>query len=172
MLISPEYLALQRELHARNIGYGAEGAKRAPDVIGLARSIGARSILDYGAGRASLGQVVKLAMPEIEWHNYDPAIDAFANDPVVCDLVVSTDMLEHAELSCLDAVLDHIAALARRAVYLLIATRPAVKTLADGRNAHLIVEPLSWWAPKLEARWSMQQVIGSPNKIIYVGVSK
>jgi len=30
-----------------------------------------------------------------------------------------------------------------------IHTGPAGKTLSDGRNAHLIQEPTSWWLPKL-----------------------
>jgi hypothetical protein len=40
----------------------------------------------------------------------------------------------------------------------VIATPPAEKILPDGRNAHLIQEPITWWMPKLEARWVVSQV--------------
>jgi hypothetical protein len=31
-----------------------------------------------------------------------------------------------------------------------------MKTLADGRNAHLIQEPPEWWLPKIMARWDLR----------------
>jgi hypothetical protein len=33
--------------------------------------------------------------------------------------------------------------------FFTIAAGPAVKVLSDGRNAHLIQKPTSWWLPKL-----------------------
>jgi hypothetical protein len=32
---------------------------------------------------------------------------------------------------------------------------PAGKTLPDGRNAHLIQKPSSWWLPKLSAHFDV-----------------
>ena len=69
---------------------------------------------------------------------------------------MSLDVLEHIEPECLDAVLDHMARLTQKAILLTVTTIPAAKNLADGRNAHLIVEPPEWWIPKLLQRWEME----------------
>jgi len=34
-------------------------------------------------------------------------------------------------------------------------TGPAVKVLADGRNAHLIQQPPAWWLPKFMSRFEL-----------------
>jgi hypothetical protein len=81
--------------------------------------------------------------------NYDPGIPADSALPAPADLVVCTDVLEHIEPEHLDAVLAHIFRLAQRAVFLQIALFPAKKTLPDGRNAHLIVQPANWWLDKI-----------------------
>ena len=36
-------------------------------------------------------------------------------------------------------------------------TGPAVKVLPDGRNAHLIQQPPSWWLPRFMARFDLVQ---------------
>jgi hypothetical protein len=71
-------------------------------------------------------------------------------------MVVCTDVLEHIEPEHLDAVLRHVCSLAKKAVFLQIATRPAKKCLPDGRNAHLTVQSAEWWLAKIPARieWS------------------
>ena len=48
------------------------------------------------------------------------------------------ELMEHIEPECLEEVLDNLQWLSLKAVFLVIATRPAKKMLADGRNAHLI----------------------------------
>jgi len=35
---------------------------------------------------------------------------------------------------------------------------PAGKVLSDGRNAHLIQKPLSWWLPKLCERFEILEL--------------
>ena len=37
-------------------------------------------------------------------------------------------------------------------------TGPALKVLADGRNAHLIQQPMEWWLPQLRARFDVLAV--------------
>jgi 2-polyprenyl-3-methyl-5-hydroxy-6-metoxy-1,4-benzoquinol methylase len=86
---------------------------------------------------------------------YDPAIAGKEASPAPADLVVCTDVLEHVEPELLDHVLDHLQGLARRLLFLVVATRSAKKTLEDGRNAHLIVEPDAWWRDTLERRLSI-----------------
>jgi len=55
--------------------------------------------------------------------------------------------------------------------FLVIATRPAAKKLADGRNAHLIVEPASWWLPRLTSHWRTEMFSGTGGEFHFLGTS-
>lgn len=152
-LYTPEYLAQNKALHALG-GYGTSGHSWATDVAHVHRSIKAESALDYGAGQ----QTLSMALPDLNIRGYDPAIPEISEPPEPADLVICTDVLEHIEPECLDAVLDDLRRLTIRAVFLVIATRPAKKTLPDGRNAHLIQAKAIWWMPKLMSRWDFRQI--------------
>lgn len=151
-LISPAYLGEQRALHAMPRGYGGKGDKWTAAVLDLARRFDCWSVLDYGCGQGALGRAL-LARTDrrLDVREYDPAIEGKNARPMFADLVVSTDVLEHVEPDRLDAVLAHIRTLARRVVFVVIATRPSNKTLSDGRNAHLILESDAWWRARMEA---------------------
>jgi hypothetical protein len=45
---------------------------------------------------------------------------------------------------------------------------PALKTLPDGRNAHLIQEPVEWWLPKIMQRFDLQTFQMSSERGFYV----
>ena len=51
--------------------------------------------------------------------------------------MICTDVLEHIEPDCLQAVLGHLRQVSREYTFVNISTRAAVKSLHDGRNAHL-----------------------------------
>lgn len=148
-LISPKYLMSQKEMHARRRGYGDRGHLWTDTVIELMRRYRAVSVLDYGAGQGSLGR----ALREVGHlcREYDPAIPGIDGRPTFSDLVVATDVLEHIEPRKLGNVLGHIRALARKAVFLVVATRPAEKLLPNGKNAHLIIEDEVWWQERVQA---------------------
>ncbi len=152
-VITKAYRALQAELHARPKGYGGKGDKWAPAVSDLVGRFQATSVLDYGCGQGALKKALQtLCDPRVHIREYDPAITGKSGwPPDFADLVVCTDVLEHAEPERLDAILAHLKILARKAVFAVIATRPSNKTMADGRNAHLIVEQAEWWIARLEA---------------------
>lgn len=151
-LISPAYVALQHELHDRPNGYGGKGDKWAAAVAGLARTYQAGSILDYGCGEGALVRALyRQGLPGVRFDEYDPAVPTKAQRPSFADLVVCTDVLEHIEPDRLDCVLAHLRVLARKAVFLVVATRPSNKTMADGRNAHLIVEDVDWWEARVRS---------------------
>jgi hypothetical protein len=78
-------------------------------------------------------------------------VQAFAGRPAFADLVTCTDVMEHVEPDRLEAVFTHIRQLARKAAFFVIATRPANKRLPNGGNAHLIIEPASWWHDRVVA---------------------
>lgn len=188
MLISEPYLAASRELHARG-NYGVSGKRWATAVCELARRCEAREVLDYGSGRGTLGMSLRLmqaraivtdddgisrAEPGLpfEMIEYDPAVLGKEAKPERADLVVCTDVLEHIEPDCLYAVLDDMQRIARKAVFLVVATAPANKHLADGRNAHLIVEPPDWWLPKIMQRFHLHQFQDLGAGFLAIGVPR
>lgn len=148
--ISPAYKALQVELHARPNGYGGKGDKWADGVRALIARFGATSLLDYGCGEGSLVKALTVDKPiDLRLSEYDPAMPGKDARPEFADLVTCTDVLEHVEPEKLGKVLDHLKQLARKAVFVVIATRPSNKTMADGRNAHLIIQSAEWWADRV-----------------------
>lgn len=157
-LISEHYRALNRELHETNPAYGTSGYKYAKRVADLAERYRAKTLLDYGCGKRVLDQGIREHYgdaPVLEVINYDPCIPGFESAKRPADIVACIDVLEHIEPERLDAVLDDIKANALKAVFLMVATRPAKKVLSDGRNAHLIQRPYSWWLQKLMARFRL-----------------
>jgi hypothetical protein len=151
-LISPAYLDMQRQLHAAPRGYGQRGHKWADVVCALIAEYRATSVLDYGCGQGALGRALReRALPGVRIAEYDPAIAGKDALPTFADLVVATDVLEHIEPDRLDAVLGHLRMLTRKALWLVVSTCETAKILADGRNAHLIVQPGIWWRTRLEA---------------------
>ena len=63
--------------------------------------------------------------------------------------------IEHIEPEKLNSVLAHLRGLTLRVAFLYISTQPAHKKLADGRNAHLIVQPAKWWMEQLRIHGSV-----------------
>ena len=167
-LISPSYRDAQVALHADPLGYGTRSGSRgdrwASTVLGVATHYDCWSLLDYGSGHGSLGRALhgtRLAVRE-----FDPAVKGKDSMPSFADLVASIDVLEHIEPERLDAVLAHLRLLARKAVFLVVSTRPSRATLLDGRNAHLIVEPAEWWHSRVEASgFTVQPVPAIPENV-------
>ena len=116
--------------------------------------------LDYGCGKGKLAEVV----PDVAC--YDPAVERFAAPAKPADVVICRDVMEHVENECIDEVLDHIRSLSRKAAWFAIATRPAKKVLADGRNAHVSIHPSAWWVEKLQSRWNSVETIISDREVI------
>ena len=151
MLISDEYRALNAELHRRNELYGTTGEHWAPALAQIAASYEAKSILDYGCGKGTLAP----KLPGFDVREYDPAVPGKDEPPQQADMVYCGDVLEHVEPECLNAVLNDLRRLTLKATMMIVATRPAEKTLADGRNAHLIVKPSRWWLRHILDRWDI-----------------
>ena len=148
-LISPAYIEEQRVLHD-GTAYGSRGFNWGFLVAGIAQIEKCASVLDYGCGKGTLGRTLRDA--GLDARDYDPAVWQFSALPASADLVVSVDVMEHIEPDRLGEVLDHVASLTRKILFVAISTRPAKRWLSDGRNSHLIVEAGSWWRPKFEAR--------------------
>ena len=144
-LISDEYRALNEQLHAQREDYGAHGRKWAGIVQDVCKALKTNKVLDYGCGKGSL----RYALPIMEVAMYDPAVPEYSDVPDPRDVVVCTDVLEHIEEEYLTAVLQDVERCTEKAVVFAVNTGPAMKHLPDGRNAHLIQEPYTWWLQRI-----------------------
>lgn len=148
--ISDDYLREQKRLHSSPRGYGGRGDKWTKIVISLARKYHAISILDYGCGQGSLARKLRALWIGADVSEYDPAIPGKDRVERQFDMVVCTDVLEHIEPHKLPIVIEHLYSLTKKVLFLVVATRPSNKFLSDGSNAHLIIQPSSWWQERLE----------------------
>jgi hypothetical protein len=167
MLISQNYREQNTQLHKTRPDYGIGGCKHVAMIRELAQAMNTRDILDYGCGKRTLEDALGF-----EISNYDPAFSEISAAPSPADLVVCTDVLEHIEPECLEAVLDDLARVTRKMIFMTIATRPAKKHLPDGRNAHLIQQDLRWWLPKLWDRFTLSSVHNLGGELLVVAGTK
>lgn len=145
-----------------------DGHSLGPHVQTITRllgSYGARSLTDYGCGKAIgytdaviVGQDGKQHKGLLQYWApvaitlYDPGNplhDAYPEKQT--DVVISTDVLEHIPAEDIPWVLDSMFSLARRFVYLSIACYAAAKSLPSGENAHITQKSPGWWLDQIEA---------------------
>ena len=131
----------------------------------LLKRFQARTLLDYGAGKAKHYEKTEFALPDgrkviglrqlwnlQEVRLYDPGYAPHAEYPTGSfDAVVCTDVLEHIPEQDLDWVIGDLFRFARSIVYAGVASYPAGKLLPDGSNAHVTLKPAEWWLDKFHA---------------------
>lgn len=162
-LLTEEYLNINKDLHDRNKHYGTSGKEYIKFVMQLCDTFKTKDVLDYGCGKSTLAHNLPFKIKQ-----YDPAILKYAELPEPADLVVCTDVLEHVEPEFLDNVLDHLTSLTKKIAFFSIATCSSKKSLIDGRNAHLTVQPYHWWLPKLWSRFEIINLMNDVNNFIVV----
>jgi hypothetical protein len=154
-LISESYREMQQQLH-KNPDYGVASVHYAPLVAQVIEAVNANELLDYGAGKGRLGVTLKQNMKrQLSIRHYDPAIPEWSAPAQPCNFVACIDVLEHIEPALLDNVLDDLKRVTAGVGIFTVHTGPAVKFLTDGRNAHLIQQPPSWWLPKFMDRFEL-----------------
>jgi hypothetical protein len=131
----------------------------------LAQRTGAKTMLDYGCGKAQLYKARDIRLPGgtmipgvrefwgvDEVRLYDPGVGEYAQRPdgQQFDGLVSTDVLEHIPEEDIPWVLAECFAFARRFVYMNIASYPAKRILPNGWNAHVTIRPPQWWREQIE----------------------
>lgn len=166
--ISEEYRRMNNHMHEDNERYGTSGHLYAEQVLEILSASGSRTVLDYGCGKNTLAQ----ALPQVVVRGYDPCVPGFDAEPKPADMVVCTDVMEHIEPEKVDSVLAHIAYLSINVTMMVIALVPAKKTLADGRNAHLIVESMDWWITKLMPIFDIKMLHHLDNRFMVVMEAK
>jgi len=120
-----------------------------------------QSVFDYGCARGNLITRLKQDYSFIKTlSGYDPGNPDYCNAPTkVYESLVSCDVIEHFEPDQLDQTLKFMQTLFSRSAYLLIACYPAKKFLADGRNAHLIIETPDWWFDRVTKQFDQCRVV-------------
>lgn len=161
-VITEEYRQQQVELH-KNPNYGVASLSFAPLVAELVKMFKFRSVSDYGAGKQNLLKGLHNAgLTNIEYLPYDPAFPEYG-EPKSADVVCCIDVLEHIEPALLDNVLADLQRIVNKVGFFTIHTGAAVKVLPDGRNAHLIQQPSSWWLKRLTDYFEVRHLQTLPN---------
>ena len=126
-------------------------------VRALIRGTGARTILDYGAGKGmqytwpidvdgTHFQSVQQFWGVDRIEMYEPALPGRDRLPSQSlDAVVCTDVLEHVPESDIPWIVDEMFSFARRFVFASVACYPAMARLPSGENAHCTVRSPAWW---------------------------
>ena len=166
-VISEKYLKLQQKLHL-NPNYGIASIKFAPNVKKIIEDAKLNSISDYGAGKKNLQKtLIELGLKNFEYYPYDPIFPQYG-PPKEADLVCCIDVLEHVEEDFLDNILNDLKKITKKFGFFTIHSGAAGKTLEDGRNAHLIQKPPSWWLPKMCTRFEIKHLQEVPGGFILV----
>jgi len=167
----------QARIHRDDATYGADGAKwaRAVELLALQleTKFGPVTLLDYGCGKQGLAE----ALPHRDVLNYDPAVKGYDVKPEPCDIVVCTNVLEHVEPDCLDAVLDDLARVARKVLLVAIAIRetedPVVlDPIFASQAMPMLHKPAVWWLPQLRSRFIVREHKESGAELTLVLVAK
>lgn len=162
--ISEEYRKLNEQLHNDRPDFGANSARWADKMARLASDWQCKTAVDLGCGKGNLKQALRRISP-LQIENYDPAVPEFSTPPAPADLVICTDVMEHVEPTYLIAFLENARELANVGAFFNIATRPAKKILADGRNAHLIVRDAYFWLDTLREFFDITSMDVRPGEV-------
>jgi hypothetical protein len=164
LTITEDYRKMQQKLH-ENPHYGVASISFAPLVAKVIEAYKVKSLSDYGAGKQNLKKaLISNGVTLQEYHPYDPAFPEYGV-PSTADLVCCIDVLEHIEPDLIDNVIAELAEIVTKIGFISIHMGPAGKVLEDGRNAHLIQKPTSWWLEKFINHFeiiqlSMHQIMG------------
>lgn len=149
-------------------GDGKATANNIKHIKNLVEKYNAKSILDYGCGKA-IHHIEKNLYADIGIHAvelYDPAILEFSQlTNNVLDGVVCVDVLEHVPEQNLEYVLKTIAARAKHFIFFTISCNPSRDILSTGENAHITQKNPEWWLKCLKILSIPTYAIISHNKI-------
>jgi hypothetical protein len=134
------------------------------ELLSIIRGSEAKSVLDYGCGKANGHDKFEMTMPnggilrglkEIwgvsEIGLYDPGYAPHNTLPTkTYDGAICTDVLEHCPEEDIDWILSEIFGFADKFVFCTIALYPASKTFSDGVNVHITLKNIGWWLDKFE----------------------
>lgn len=148
MIIDPTYQNQLSAMHSQ--GQFVRGSKTLKNVKPFIDQYQPNSLLDYGCGHGALMTSIQELYTGMRVEGYDPGNRYHNRMPKrKFDVVVSADVFEHIEPEYLDQTLMIVSDKIQKAGWFRIACYPSKKSLPDGRNAHLIVQPPEWWRSKI-----------------------
>ena len=115
------------------------------------------NFLDYGCGKNGLINLLERNQhfQSVDFVGYDPAVEKFASRPnKKFDIVTCIDVLEHISRAEIAQTLIEIDELTHGFFFFAIDLIPAQKTLADSRNAHIMLAPPDWWCQQISSQFS------------------
>jgi hypothetical protein len=154
MTYTAEYANLLRQLHEEEESFG--GGSQAYLVAQLIQLLGVESVFDYGAGKRRLQRRLQQEFGlNIVYAAFDPAYPEYGQ-PKTADLVCCIEVLEHVEPEQIKQVLDDLQKITTQFGFFTVHTSNSGKFLADGRNAHILQRPISWWLAEFSSRFEIQ----------------
>jgi hypothetical protein len=159
-----DYAKAYGELHANDKRFPGYSIGAYTDAIrGLVEEHKPERLLDFGSGKGFQYLVRRV---HERWggllpYCYDVGVRQLSELPEgTFGGVLCTDVLEHIDEPDVPAILDTILSKVepRGFVLLGISCRPTKKTLPDGRDVHLTIQPPSWWVKQIEAAMQLRPV--------------
>ena len=155
-------LELYKQLHVQDSHYGSTPAGHFDRISNFITTQNPKSILDFGCGKGTMGNLLKKSYPNMLVHSYDPAIKEYESIPNSrYDMVITTDVLEHLYEDEIAGIFEEILKLDPSSMYHVICHRLAYAKLPDGSNAHKTVQSPEWWADRLK------QILGDRFAVTY-----
>ena len=146
MLITTAYRKELQNIHKKDEDWGTGPRGNIIRICNFLYANNVKRLLDYGCGKGeNLGWVLPIVVT-----NYDPAIPEWSRCPKAEDYLLCTDVLEHVEPVYIEKVIEHLVSKFNKKAFLSIPLQESKKILSDGRNAHLIIKPTSWWIELLQ----------------------
>ena len=118
------------------------------------------SLVDWGCAQGNLLNRLEQDFAIQELAGFDPGNPDYNTVPLgVYDCLVSCDVVEHFEPDELSKNLQLMQSKFLQAAYIIVACYPAKKILADGRNAHLIIENCAWWLHRITQEFDQCRIV-------------
>ncbi len=155
-LVTDYYRSVLEKEHAQS-EWGVASIGYAPRIANIMSRYKLTEILDYGAGAGNLEKNLKILLPNVIVHNYEPGVPKWSNKPAPCKMVACTDVIEHIEPECLNDVLDDLQRVIEQHAFVSISTAPAYRVLNNGWNAHICIKKPIEWKEIFEKRFNIVQ---------------
>ena len=159
---------LNQELHNTDSSYGSQSWTQLAKALNpLTIKGNVNSLLDYGCGKGSfISTCQKIFSSRVKIYGYDPGNKDYEKLPEGSfDLVTSLQVLEHLEHHEIEETLSNIRRKTKKVALLVVDLKPAKKTLADGRNAHIMLAPPEWWLGKVYSYFGCISTVTVNNKL-------
>ena len=136
---------------------------------------GAKTILDYGAGRSDLLKEMNAQYPNRQYiiNEYEPGRPELAGDPPASDAVVSFDVMEHIEPNKVDNVIKHIYEKCNMWTYHKICLRAATGAFpGTEQNLHLTIKDGPWWLEKFSKYFIFLETLMNTGYVHFLAIPK